>query len=427
MSFKVCDAIMGSGKSSAAITYMNEHPEQKFIYITPYCAEATRIQKSCPKLNFFVPQKTNDSRWSVTSQTSQALDNRRNVASTHSAFTFYTEEMLQIIREEEYTLIIDESINVLKKLEISEGDLILMTDVGIIVPTEDGYRLGDKEYGDGVYGEFYRTLKSQNIVKVSDSKKKAFLYWELPIQNMAAFKDVYILTYLFEGSSLCYYLKMNGVEYSNIGVVNPSADEYRFDDNKSDIPEYVSRLPELIDILQHDRMNLIGKDSHALSDSWFGKSPKKSVKRGRIAPDADIVRKNLLNYYNHICKVPAEQRMWTTFKKRKVKLDGNGLAKGFVVLNTCATNDYRHKTALAYCANLFVNVGCKNYFLKHGVKVDEDLYALSTMLQWIWRSAIRDGKPINIYIPSKRMRDLLTAWIETTAKGGAQNAEQQNL
>ena len=25
---KVCDAIMGTGKSSAAITYMNEHPNE---------------------------------------------------------------------------------------------------------------------------------------------------------------------------------------------------------------------------------------------------------------------------------------------------------------------------------------------------------------------------------------------------------------
>lgn len=422
MTFKVCDAIMGSGKSSAAIAYMNEHPDQKFIYITPYCTEAVRIKEGCPKLNFFVPKKMNDNRWSVTSQTRQALEGRRNVASTHSAFTFYTEEMLQIIREKEYTLIIDESINVLKKIEIANDDIRLLTDIGMIVETEEGYKLGDKEYGDGVYGEFYRTLKSQNIVKISDTKNKVFLYWELPIQNMLAFKEVYILTYLFEGSSLCYYLQMNGVKYSKIGVKNPSPGEYCFSEEEADIPSYVSSLPELLQVLHHDKMNMVGKDRHALSDSWFGKTPKKAAKRSRVVSDADAVRKNLLNYYNHICKVPAEQRMWTTFKKRKAKLDGNGLAKGFVVLNTCATNEYRHKTALAYCANLYVNVGCKNYFLKHGVRVDEDLYALSTMLQWIWRSAIRDGKPVNIYVPSKRMRDLLTAWIDTTAKGGAQNA-----
>ena len=48
MAIKVCDAIMGSGKSSAAIAYMNEHPQQKFIYITPYLEEAVRIRESCP-------------------------------------------------------------------------------------------------------------------------------------------------------------------------------------------------------------------------------------------------------------------------------------------------------------------------------------------------------------------------------------------
>ena len=32
---RVCDAVMGTGKSSAAITYINEHPKEKFIYIFP--------------------------------------------------------------------------------------------------------------------------------------------------------------------------------------------------------------------------------------------------------------------------------------------------------------------------------------------------------------------------------------------------------
>ena len=33
ISIKVCDAIMGAGKTEAAITYMNEHKEKKFIYV----------------------------------------------------------------------------------------------------------------------------------------------------------------------------------------------------------------------------------------------------------------------------------------------------------------------------------------------------------------------------------------------------------
>ena len=34
------------------------------------------------------------------------------------------------------------------------------------------------------------------------------------------------------------------------------------------------------------------------------------------------------------------------------------------------------------------------------------------MLQFIWRSAIRNGEEIWVYIPSIRMRNLLKQWIE---------------
>lgn len=420
MSFKVCDAIMGSGKSSAAITYMNEHPDQKFIYITPYVDEAYRIQENCPKLDFFVPRKQKGKNWSVTAQTMQGLERRQNIASTHSAFTFYTEEMLQIIRDEQYILIVDESINTLRKVTVSSGDLSLLIDCNVIKETEDGYAIGGKEYTGDKYFEFYRTLQSQNVVKISGTKEQSVLYWEIPIQALLAFKDVYILTYQFEGSTLCFYLQMSNVQWNKIGITRSDSGEYRFDQNGTYVPEFVSRLPELINILDNERMNRIGKERTALSDGWMSTQPGKKVKRGKVAPDYDVVRKNVHNYYKHLCVVPAEQRMWTTFKDHRQKLDGNGLATSFVPLNMRATNQYRHKTALAYCANLFVDVGCKQYFRKHGATVNEDLYALSTMIQWIWRSAIRDGKPINIYVPSKRMRDLLTAWIETTAKGGAQ-------
>ncbi|WP_328101075.1 hypothetical protein [Priestia flexa] len=55
----------------------------------------------------------------------------------------------------------------------------------------------------------------------------------------------------------------------------------------------------------------------------------------------------------------------------------------------------------------------KQFFEDAGVKVNEDLLAVSDLLQWIWRSAIRksEAEPINIYIPSLRMRTLLYQWL----------------
>ena len=53
-----------------------------------------------------------------------------------------------------------------------------------------------------------------------------------------------------------------------------------------------------------------------------------------------------------------------------------------------------------------------NFFSKRGIKVSQDEYALSEMIQWIWRSAIRNDEKIYIYIPSERMRNLLKNWLD---------------
>jgi phosphoribosyl-AMP cyclohydrolase len=47
-----------------------------------------------------------------------------------------------------------------------------------------------------------------------------------------------------------------------------------------------------------------------------------------------------------------------------------------------------------------------------GVNLDEDLFALSEMIQFIWRSRIREGKPIDLFVPSGRMRTILKAWLD---------------
>ena len=44
-------------------------------------------------------------------------------------------------------------------------------------------------------------------------------------------------------------------------------------------------------------------------------------------------------------------------------------------------------------------------------------YSLSVLIQWIWRSAIRDGEEIWIYIPVQRMRELLEQWIDEVSSG----------
>jgi hypothetical protein len=49
----------------------------------------------------------------------------------------------------------------------------------------------------------------------------------------------------------------------------------------------------------------------------------------------------------------------------------------------------------------------------YGGMVDANQFALSEIVQWIWRSQIRDGKPIKLCILSKRMRKLVQDWLTT--------------
>lgn len=93
------------------------------------------------------------------------------------------------------------------------------------------------------------------------------------------------------------------------------------------------------------------------------------------------------------------------------KLSGRGYTKAFLPCNCRSVNEYADRRCLAYCLNVFVNPIILNYFLYYNVYLNEDSYALTEMLQWIWRSGIRNGESINIYIPSARMRNLLEIWI----------------
>jgi len=38
-------------------------------------------------------------------------------------------------------------------------------------------------------------------------------------------------------------------------------------------------------------------------------------------------------------------------------------------------------------------------------QLDEELYALSELVQWMFRSAIREKKDVHLYLPSYRMRE----------------------
>ena len=125
-----------------------------------------------------------------------------------------------------------------------------------------------------------------------------------------------------------------------------------------------------------------------------------------------ILKKNIYNFFHNVRNTKSTDYIWTTFKEYQTILKGKGYTKGYLPCNCRATNEYRDRTSVAYLINRYLNPFIKNFFTMNHISVDENGYALSEMLQFIWRSAIRDGKEIWVYIPSIRMRNLLKQWIK---------------
>lgn len=415
---KICDAVMGSGKTSAAINYMNSHQEKRFIYITPYLEEAKRIKDSCPDLKFVEPNGSlpqyNFRKYKHTLELARA---GRNIASTHQMFLRYSQELADVIRERNYTLIIDEDVEVLEKCDtLYRSDLDIMLAAGWAHMDGEQIRFTPPDNYDGIFKPLFDTAKERELVDISgdpeDSVKSALFYWIFTKSILEAFEDVYVMTYMFDAQTMRRYFDLCDIQYGYTHIAFDGV-RYTFSDEGTYVPDYIKYIGERLHVIDHEKLNDIGKDKFSLSATWYAKLTEGCEKAERL-------RKNLENFFKNVSPIKScPQRMWSSFESGKKFLRGKGYFRSDTAFNMKATNEYRDKHVLAYLVNVFMNPFEKRYLTEHGVDVKEDDYALSVMVQWIWRSAIRDGGEIWVYIPSKRMRELLLSWMDSLEKGGA--------
>jgi len=396
----VVDAPCGAGKTSSAINMINQSNNEKYLFITPFLKEVERIKSSCREKQFFEPQekgtKLNGIHWLIGSE--------KNIASTHALFLNFNEDTLNLLKQKEYILILDEVADVVEIMDISKKDLETILEKYAHI--EDGLLIWDDMDYTGVFFNIMRMSLNKCIGIYGDTA----LIWCFPIEIFKIFKEVYILTYMFNGQVQKYYYNFYSTKY-NYKYIKYVNNIYSFTDIPQTYENIYKKYKDLIKICKDEKLNSVGDNETALSVSWFIRN---NFNTGKHL--LKILKNNVGNYFKHIIKTTSKENMWTTFKKFKNIIRGDGYSKGFVSVNARATNNYRHKRTLAYCVNIFMNPVLKQFFQQKNIEVDEDKYALSEMIQWIWRSAIRDNKPINIYIPSSRMRNLLIDWLNKLPK-----------
>lgn len=411
MQINIVDCIMGAGKTSSAINYINNLPDDvKIIYITPYKSEADKIIKKCASKKFEKPKKYTKYTPKMV-HLKELLNKGRNIATTHALFHYFDDEVIDLCYSQGYILFMDEVTDVVEHYTIDEKDMQILLNEFALVDKKTGVLKwrGDVDDYNGNFKEEKRLCEMGCLALYGDD----MVIWMFPVKVFNAFRESYILTYMFSAQMQKYYYDFHNMEYRYLYVDGDAVGNYHFVEDKID---YVSKYDyrKLITILDDPKLNQIGDQETALSKSWY--------KRNKDNILLKKLKENTYNFFNNrkiiynpetgrLEKSKSSNNIWTTFKDYKKDLSGKGYIKGFLPSNMRATNEYKDRTAVAYLVNKYLNPCIKNFFVFNDVEVDEDGYALSEMLQFLWRSGIREGKQITVYIPSSRMRRLLKTWI----------------
>jgi hypothetical protein len=430
----VIDTIMGAGKTTYIIDYMNRAYSQaladllcghsdrqppKFLYVTPLLDEVERVKIKCPSLDFRDPQPIHGRKYYGLDR---LIEEGANIATTHALFGHLSQDTLSKLKEQDYVLVIDEVLTCVDYFQLlTKDDIKLLFSNGLVYVDGTSHLRWNHVTAPNYRGKF-ETIRnlcengnliawSLNGQEFEAGKRGSVLLWQFPVEFLAAFKEVYILTYMFLGSPMRAYLEAEGVSFDLRTVTDKGARLVPWSTAaERDAKERIRRRLKIYE----GKLNEAGRAppgtrAQPLSKGWFTHG------RAAVSNKLQTATTNFFRWHSRN-GVDTRQFAWTTFKAQRTALVGKGYRHHtqWIPLNAKATNDYRHKTVLAYLANRFCIPEIKGYFESRGVDVYEDLYALSELVQWLWRSAIRDDREprdVHVYVPSGRMRDLLTLWL----------------
>lgn len=410
MQVQVIDAICGSGKTTWIFKHIKENSTKKWIFVSPYLDEAGdgrtkgRIQEELPEMHFFSPAANPSKKASFLRLVNQG----KNLAITHRLFMDFTPEVAQVIKEQGYELVIDETIDLVSFYDDVNGeDVRVLIAAGMVLVGEKG----KLEWNNDKWPKYAgRDVEIKNLCDLGC----LYLYGEdvliqrIPPTCMQSCNSVTVLTYLFEGSLMHAWMKLNNIGY-----------KYHY-------PEAL-RPPEEIKKVIRDKLNIIRIPKPILDlQIEQGENVYNIFSKGWYDRSNAITLTELKNSIESALRFNMQQgdTFWTVFKDHKDYLKGKGytrrkkvswlqeLRDPFVPKNMRASNEYRDCTNCIYCVNVYPHVSITNHLKSFGIELDENKYALSELIQFMFRGCIREGEEMSILVLSNRMRSLLENWLK---------------
>ena len=446
LTFRIVDSPMGIGKSSSLlmdISYNPSYKEDEYVddlkrtglfnelehkrFIIFVSTVKERDERFLRKLKAKRPEQPPFNQSIL-----ELIRNGENIVATQSLWGFFNEDTIKAFRQSlyPYTAYFDEIPPLFREVvgtkqkkdggviaRFGTGDVLLMQQDEIVI------RRGDQL----VYNPQSKYDKQSSSQKVFDAVKNlgrscnlypygeknghftsiiAFMKREL----FACFDQCWFFSYRTKNSMLSQYCAMHNIAMEYYHIENGFIRRNPEGKYKEAYPEGIERIV----ILEDKRFNM----EASLSKEWY-----KAARNGKNAEGLKELQSCFRSAYSFMKQqgVRSNTFLFTTFTAYKDLLQGDGrhypTLKRFLPCNAKATNDYSDCTGVAYLCNRIFDVNCTNFLAQRAketnnpqLKFDNDNYALSELLQFIWRSNIRvadSDKPIYVWVPNKRMRKLL--------------------
>ncbi|MCA1807338.1 MAG: hypothetical protein LC687_05765 [Actinobacteria bacterium] len=422
----IIDSLMGSGKTSWIIEQMNQSQGRvtmtpnRYLYITPILDEVNRIVRDCDGLNFRQPEtREHGSKYF---NLKKLIEEGANIASTHALFKYMEGDLASQIEEKQYTLVIDEVLDCASFLDdrdLSTADRRILFENNLVFIDEQRrvkWNYDNPSVADYNGGRFTK-IKNLCGNLGDNTSKRTMLLWVFPAEFLSLFKEVIVMTYMFDGSPMKPYLESHGFVFKRRTIIGDHESGFEvapvWEDPEVKRKRHIRNLISVYD----GRSNAVGNHTtgeQPLSKGWYGREKKRKT-QGK--PNGiDKLNRGITSFFSNVAKSSSKENAVVTFAEYRSSLTGRGYGKvnyHHIPTNAKATNDWANRTAMAYTVNRFNHSMIQSWLKAQGVPVNDDLFAIAEMVQVVWRTAIRDDQPIHLYIPSQRMRELFLAWLHS--------------
>lgn len=414
---------MSSGKSHWIMEQIREWNSQdkfeQFVYLSPLLSEvggelstspestkveylSGRIQKQLPELRFTYPIPLKGSK---STHIKSLLHQGKNISATHNLFLGLNVPAIELINQYKNVLIIDECLDAYRTFTgITKKSLqsFIADKTFLVDPETNKMSYNHKEHPLPSVWEF-RELADLCDTGCVYYVNGGAVVWEFPVEVLSAFDEVWVLTYLFNGSFMSAWCKINNIE---VGIVKPVLKR-----NTLEVKAYIKDCIELVETRSMQKI-----ENYSYSQVWWENDAVVEVidKIKKCLESCVTTTKSKSSDILITCPQSNWEHPLTNVEKRRPLVKGKGFSRAvWLYSDARATNDYADKNTLIYLLGKHPNTIVYNFCLNKGVQINRDLFALASFLQWVFRGSVRKQEKMYLIVPCKRMRDLFKLWIQS--------------